>query len=48
MNFAHTAVDQSGSFFDDQKIGFHTNLQYNHDTGKFLAGLNPYIKCQKE
>lgn len=47
MNFAHTAADQSGSFFDDQKIGFHTNLQYNHGTGKFLAGFESLYQMSK-
>ncbi|NDJ27250.1 TonB-dependent receptor [Campylobacter sp. MIT 12-8780] len=42
-----TSADQSGSFFDDQKIGFNTNLQYDHGTGKFLAGFESLYQMSK-
>ena len=37
--FATTSADQSGSLFDDQKVGVNAKYDLNHTNGRFMLGL---------
>ncbi len=47
FTFIDAQADQSGSLFDDQKVGLEAKFDLKHDSGRFIAGLQSLYQMSK-
>lgn len=47
FNFKDAQAEQSGSFFDDQKVGVDAKFDFKHDSGRLIVGAQSLYQMSK-
>ena len=47
VNFTDVRADQSGSLFDDQKVGLNAQIDYKHEKGRLIVGASSLYQMSK-